>query len=162
MTNLIRRNHESRGTATNGTIPPWDAFRMMDALLGWDPLREEGTRVSYQRAFAPSFDVEELKDAYLLKADLPGLTEADVDVTVMGNALTISGKRAAEQEQEGQRYYAIERGYGAFSRTFSLPEGANLSDLSADLTNGVLTLYVPKRPEIQPRKISLGKGGAGS
>jgi HSP20 family protein len=160
MTNLVRRNHDSRGIATNGTNPTWDAFRMMDALLGWDPLREE-TRVSNQSTFAPSFDVEELKDAYLLKADLPGLTEADVDVTVMGNALTISGKREAGQEREGQRYYAIERGYGAFSRTFSLPDGANLDELSANLKNGVLTLHVPKRPEVQPRKISLGKSGAG-
>jgi HSP20 family protein len=161
MTNLIRRNHDSRGIATNGTNPTWDALRVMDALLGWDPLRE-GTRVSYQSTFSPTFDVEELKDAYILKADLPGLTESDVDVTVMGNALTISGKREAEQEREGQRYYAIERGYGAFSRTFSLPDGANLDDLSANLKNGVLTLHIPKRPEVQPRKISLGKSGAGA
>lgn len=160
MTNLIRRNHDSRGIATNGTNPTWDALRVMDALLGWEP--REGTRVSYQSTFSPTFDVEELTDAYVLKADLPGLTESDVDVTVMGNAVTISGKREAEQEREGQRYYAIERGYGAFSRTFSLPDGANLGDLSANLKNGVLTLHIPKRPEVQPRKISLGKSGAGA
>jgi HSP20 family protein len=160
MTNLISRNHDSRGIATNGTSPAWDAFRMMDALLGWDSLRE-GLRTSHQSTFSPTFDVEELKDAYLVKADLPGLTEADIDVTVMSNALTISGKREAEQEREGQRYYAVERAYGAFSRTFSLPDGANLDDLSATLNNGVLTLHIPKRPEVQPRKISLGKGGAG-
>ena len=159
MTNLIRRNHDSRGIATNGTSPNWDAFRVMDALLGWEP--REGARAAYESTFSPSFDVEELKEAYLLKGDLPGLTEADVDVTVMGNALTISGKREAEQEREGLRYYAIERGYGGFSRTFSLPDGANLDDLSANLKNGVLTLHIPKRPEVQPRKISLGKGGAG-
>jgi HSP20 family protein len=161
MTNLIRRNHDSRGIATNGTNPTWDALRVMDALLGWDPLRE-GTRVAYQSTFSPTFDVEELKDAYILKADLPGLTESDVDVTVMGNALTISGKREAEPEREGQRYYAIERGYGTFSRTFSLPDGANLDELSANLKNGVLTLHIPKRPEVQPRKISLGKSSAGA
>jgi len=80
----------------------------------------------------------------------------------VGNALTISGKREAEQEREGQRYYAIERGYGAFSRTFSLPDGANLDELSANLKNGVLTLHIPKRPEVQPRKISLGKSGVGA
>jgi HSP20 family protein len=161
MTNLIRRNHDSRGIATNGTNPPnhiWDAFRVMDALLGWEP--RDGARVSHQSTFSPSFDVEELKDAYLLKADVPGLTEADVDVTVMGNALTVSGKREAEQEGEGQRYYAFERGYGGFSRTFSLPDGANLDDLSGNLKNGVLTLHIPKRAEVQPRKISLGSSGA--
>jgi HSP20 family protein len=161
MTNLIRRNHDNRGIATNGRSSTLDAFRMMDALLGWDPLREQ-TGISLQGTFSPAFDVEELKDAYLLKADLPGLTESDVDVTVVGNALTISGKREAEQDREGQLYYAIERGYGAFSRTFSLPDGANLDDLSASLKNGVLTLHIPKRPEVQPRKIVLSKSGSGA
>jgi HSP20 family protein len=111
MTNLIRRNHDSRGIATNRAVPAnhlWDAFRMMDALLGWEPLRERA-RLSHQSTFSPTFDVEELKDAYVLKADLPGLTESDVDVTVVGNALTISGKRQFERETEGQRYYALER-----------------------------------------------------
>lgn len=161
MTNLIRRNTDTRRIATNGANPTWDAFRMMDALLGWDPLRE-GTRISHLGAFTPTCDVEELKDAYVVKADLPGLAESDVDVTVMGNALTISGKREAAHESEGQRYYAIERGYGAFSRTFCLPDGANLDELSANLKNGVLTLHIPKRPEVQPRKITLGKGGSGA
>jgi len=161
MTNLIRRNPNSRDIATNGTNPTWDAFRMMDALLRWEPLRE-GPRLSHLGAFSPSFDVEELKDAYVIKADLPGLTDDDVDVTVTGNALTIAGKREAEQEPEGQRYYALERGYGTFSRTFSLPDGANLDELSATLKNGVLTLHIPKRPEVQPRKVILGKGGAGT
>jgi HSP20 family protein len=133
----------------------------MDALLGWDPLRE-GNRLSHLSTFSPNFDVEELKDAYVLKADLPGLTESDVDVTVTGNALTIAGKREAEQEREGQRYYAIERGYGAFSRSVTLPDGANLDELSANLKNGVLTVHVPKRPEVQPRKVTLGKSGAGA
>lgn len=161
MTNLIRRNHDSRGIATNGTNHTLDAFRMMDALLAWDPLRE-GTPLAYPGTFSPTFDVEEVKDAYVLKADLPGLSESDVDVTVMGNALTISGKREAEPEREGRRYHAIERGYGAFSRTVTLPDGANLDELSANLKNGVLTVHIPKRPEVQPRKISLGKSGAGA
>lgn len=159
MNNLIRRNHDNRGIATNGSNPTWDAFRMMDALLGWDPVREGG-RAAHLGAFAPTFDVEEVRDAYILKADLPGLSESDVDVTVVGNALTISGKREVEQEREGQRYHALERGYGAFSRSFSLPDGANLDELSANLKNGVLTLHIPKRPEIQPRKISLRKSDA--
>jgi HSP20 family protein len=161
MTNLIRRNPNSRGIATNGTNPTWDAFRMMDALLGWDALRE-GPRLSHLGAFSPTFDVEELKDAYVIKADLPGLTENDVDVTVTGNVLTIAGRREADQESEGQRYYALERGHGTFSRSFSLPDGANLDELSANLKNGVLTLHIPKRPEVQPRKVVLGKGGAGT
>ena len=161
MTNLIR-NHQTANTTPTRHVanPTWDAFRMMDALLGWaQPTETWGPPPS---AFSPRFDVEERKDAYLVRADLPGLTEGDVDVTVTGNAVTVAGRREAEQAHEGQRYYAGERGFGAFSRTFSLPDGANLDDLSASLKNGVLTLHIPKRPEVQPRKVKLIKSDPGA
>ncbi|MEA2654811.1 MAG: hypothetical protein QOI23_176 [Chloroflexota bacterium] len=159
--NLIRRNHDDRTIATSRTNPTLDAFRMMDALLGWDRFND-GSGASQSSAFWPTFEVVELKDAYEVKADLPGLTEKDVEVTVTGNALTVSGKREPELGQEGNRYYAMERGYGAFTRTFGLPDGANFDSLSANLKNGVLTLHVPKRPEVQPRKINLGNGRGGT
>jgi HSP20 family protein len=160
MTNLIRRNHDDRTFATSRMqSPTWDPFRMMDALLGWEPVRD-GTWVAREALFSPSFDVKETKDAYLIQADLPGLNESDVDVTVTGRALTISGKRHAEHDERDHRYYAMERSYGTFSRTFSLPDGANLDDVSATLKHGVLTLHVPKRLEVQPRKISVGKEGS--
>lgn len=161
MTNLLRRNPDNRGIATSGRNPTWDTFRMMDALLGWDALRE-GATVPHRGNFSPPLDVKELKDAYLVKADLPGLTESDIDVTVLGNALTISGKRDPEQESEAEACYAIERRYGAFSRTLSLTDAANLDELTANLENGVLTLHIPKRPELQPRRINFGKGDAGA
>jgi HSP20 family protein len=159
MTNLIRRNHDDRTVPTNRTQhQPWDPLRMMDALLGWDPLRDGGWN-AHERAFSPTFEVKEVRDAYVIQADLPGVNESDVDVTVTGNALTVSGKREAEHAEKSHRYYALERGYGAFSRTFGLPDGVNLDELTANLKNGVLTLHIPKRPEVQPRKISLGKSG---
>ena len=159
MTNLIR-NFPHTSTTRNRTNTAWDAFRMMDALLGWAPATE--TWSPQTSTFVPRFDVEERKDAYLVRADVPGLGEGDVDVTVTGNVVTVAGKREAEQTQEGQWYHASERSFGAFSRTLTLPDSANLDELSANLKNGVLTLHIPKRPEVQPRKINLIKSDSGA
>jgi HSP20 family protein len=158
MTNLIR-NFPNTSTTRNRTTTPWDAFRMMDALLGWAPATETWSPLT--SAFVPRFDVEERKDGYLVRADVPGLAEGDVDVTVTGNVVTVAGKREAEQPQEGH-YHANERSFGAFSRTLTLPDSANLDDLSANLKNGVLTLHIPKRPEVQPRKVNLIKSDSGA
>jgi HSP20 family protein len=161
MTNLIRRNQYDRNFASRAhdAAQTWDPFRVMDALLRWEPARDQAASASVS-AFAPAFEVKEIKGAYVIKADLPGVSEADLDVTVTANAVSISGKREPEQDGSGERYYALERGYGAFSRTFSMPDGADLEELSASLKNGVLTVHVPKRPEVQPRKITIGKGEA--
>jgi HSP20 family protein len=161
MPNLIRRNQEDRNPRTTQTATPtspWDPFRVMDALLGWDGSRD-ALWAGQPRGFSASFEVKELKDAYVINADLPGINENDVDVTVTGNVLTVSGKREAEREDGDHRYHAMERSFGAFTRSFSLPDGVNVDDLTANLKNGVLTLHIPKRPEVQPRKINLGKRG---
>jgi len=156
MTNLIRRLQNHANAYPHRAVEAeWEPFRTVDALLRWDPFAD-GALPAQAAGYAPAFEVKEVKDAYVLKADLPGIAEANVDVTVVGNAVTISGKREAEQASEGARYYALERRYGAFSRAFVLPDGANLDGLQADLTNGVLTVRIPKRPEVQPRKVTLG------
>jgi HSP20 family protein len=156
MTNLIRRNHTDRDLAPHTSNPSWDPFRVMNALLGWDPWGDLAPAARLA-AFSPSFDVRETPDAYLIKGDLPGVAESDLDVTVTGNVLTVAGKRE-DMPGADQRVYAMERGVGTFARTFSLPEGANLDELAAELKHGVLTLTIPKRPEVQPRRISIGKG----
>jgi HSP20 family protein len=164
MANLIRRDNRevARGRET-GTAREWDPFRMMEALLRWDPMRSEGGSgfLSEAADFAPRLDVKETKDAYLLKADLPGMTDKDVEVTVTGNVLTIAGQREEERREEGDRYYATERSYGRFARSLSLPDGADLDNLKAELKEGVLTLQIPKRPEVQPKRITIGTSGGG-
>jgi HSP20 family protein len=105
--------------------------------------------------FSPRFEVKETKNAYVFKADLPGLEEKDLEITVTGSRVTVSGKREAENKNEGETYYAYERSYGSFSRSFTLPEGADADHAEADLRNGVLTLSIPKLPEHQPKKISV-------
>jgi HSP20 family protein len=157
MANLIRRNQNREVSHERGQGGPeyaWDPFRMMDALLRWEPFRSGlGDAGS---AFSPAFDVKETKDAYVVRADLPGVREADIDVSVTGNVVTISGRRELENREEGEQFFALERNYGTFMRTLTLPEGANLDDIKADLKDGVLALTIPKRPEVQPRRISIG------
>ncbi|MFN7135345.1 MAG: Hsp20/alpha crystallin family protein, partial [Myxococcales bacterium] len=105
--------------------------------------------------FVPRFEVKETKDGYVFKADLPGVDEKDVDVSLTGNRLTISGRREAEERKEGETYFAYERSFGSFSRTFTLPEGVDTEHVDAELKNGVLTIQLGKRAEMKPRKIAL-------
>jgi HSP20 family protein len=133
-----------------------DPFRIMDALLGGEPFPTLGAWSADARSFAPSFEVKETKEAYVFKADLPGVPEADVEIQMIGNVLTISGHRKHETVQEGERYFALERGYGQFSRSFALPDGSDGEHVTAQMQDGVLTVRVPKKPEVQPRRIAIG------
>ena len=103
--------------------------------------------------------MKETKDAYVFKADLPGVKEEDVELSLSGNMLTISGKKEEEHKEESEQYYAMERTYGSFSRSFSLPDSVDSEHVTAELKGGVLAVNVPKRPEAQPKKIAIGKSG---
>jgi HSP20 family protein len=159
MGKLIRRNEKNQPE----DLGQWDPLR--GTLLRMDPLRmvremfqdpfAATTGMLAETMFRPSLDVTETNDAFVINADLPGIAEDDVDVSVMGNRLTVSGRREAEDVQEGDRYVALERSYGSFSRSFVLPDSANLEQIQAALSNGVLRIKVPKRGEMQGRKISI-------
>jgi HSP20 family protein len=157
MANLIRRNE-------GGSLEPsrfFDPFEMMRDLMRWDPFRELGVVGSRALAFAPSFEVKETNDGYVFKADLPGVKEKDLDISLTGNRLTVSGKRDEEEKHEDERYYAYERSYGSFSRSFTLPEGVDAESVQAELRDGVLTLSVAKKPEVKAKKIELKQLGTG-
>jgi HSP20 family protein len=109
---------------------------------------------------SPDFDVKETQDAYVFKADLPGIQQEDVEISVTGQRLTISGKREEEKREEGERYFTYERSHGSFARTFTVPEGVDLDNVNAELKEGVLTLNIPKRPEGRSRRIPIGSGPA--
>jgi HSP20 family protein len=158
MNNLIRRNVDNRSVAASRDAMP-NPYQLLDAVLRWNAVADErpGARGN---GFSPAFEVREAKDAFIIKADVPGLADHDVDVTVAGNAVTVSGRRDPDPAEDSDAYYAMERGFGAFSRTFGVSDGADLQNLTADLSNGVLTLRIPKRREVQPRKISVGNGNA--
>jgi HSP20 family protein len=130
-----------------------DPFHMARELLSWDPIF--GGRPA--SAFSPAFEVKETNDAFVLKADLPGVSEAELDIAVHNNVLSVSGSRAAEERNEGETYALYERQFGSFSRSFSLPDIADGERIEANLTAGVLTLTIAKKAEAKPRKIALKK-----
>ena len=154
----VHRQNVDKPATTTAEQPTatWDPWRTMRALLSWDPFREMVPYPAFEeRTFTPAFDVKETKDAYLFKADVPGIQEKDLEVTVTGNRLTVGGKRDEEKEEKSDRYYAYERSYGSFTRNFTLPDGADVDKLQASLDGGVLNIRVPKKPEVQPKKIAV-------
>jgi len=132
---------------------------MMRELMQWDPFRAEPLEYGIEGArFSPTFEVKENKDSYVFKADLPGVKQDDLDISLQSNRLTISGRREAEKRDEGETWYAYEREYGSFTRAFTLPEGVDPEHVRADLKDGVLSLIIPKKPEVQPKRITVGGG----
>ncbi|WP_428265112.1 Hsp20/alpha crystallin family protein [Haliangium sp.] len=133
-----------------------DPFSLARSIFGYDPFFDEPRAA--KATFSPAFEVKEREDAYLVVADVPGVAESDLDLSINGNVLTVSGSRAAEPRREGETYYLYERPYGSFSRSFSLPDEANTEAIAAKLDAGVLTVTIGKRAESKPRKIALSNG----
>jgi HSP20 family protein len=129
----------------------------MRDLMRWEPFSELAPAwpTLGNAAFSPAFEVKETKDAFAFTADMPGVTEKDLQVQLSENRLSISGKRESEKTEQGETYYTNERNYGSFIRSFTLPEGIDADKVRAELKNGVLSVTVPKRPEAQPKKISV-------
>ncbi len=148
------RNHSVNPALFGG----WAPFRVVESLLRDEPYTEfQPRRASVESSFVPRFDVKETKDGYAFSADLPGLKEENVEISLIGNRLSISGKREAEETKEGDNYFLGERQYGEFKRTFTLPESADTEKVTASMKDGVLTLNLPKRTEAQPRRVSINK-----
>lgn len=163
MAEIIKRRREGRegregggGELTPFGFGAWDPFRMMRDFWRWDPFVEMRDLWEPGRGYLPSFDVKETKDAFVYAADMPGVKEEDLDISLTEDRLTVSGKREEETREEGERLYAYERSFGSFSRAFRLPPGADQDHISAELKDGILRITVGKRPEVQPRRIALG------
>ena len=105
--------------------------------------------------WVPAMDLVEHDDHFLLRADLPGLTEDDVNIELHDGSLTISGERKAEHKQQERGFYRLERQFGSFSRTLTLPEGIDGGAIKASFTNGVLEVWIPKPEERKPRRIPI-------
>jgi HSP20 family protein len=128
-----------------------DPFSLFRDLMTWEP---------YERplaGFTPRFEIKERDDAFVFAADVPGVKETDIDISIQNGVLTISGRREVEQRQENETYYAYEREYGTFSRGFSLPDVADADRVEARLDSGVLIVTIGKKSEAKPRKVSLKK-----
>ena len=112
--------------------------------------------------WAPSVDIYETPNELVVKADLPDVEEKDIDIRVENNLLTIRGERKFEKNVSEDNYLRVERTYGAFSRSFSLPNTVNAEAIHAEYKNGVLTVNLPKREETKPRQVKVSVNSAGN
>ncbi len=143
------------------TITRWDPFRGLTTLqeqmnrLFEDTLFRGSSSGSALTTWSPAVDAYETENELMVKADLPDLNEKDLDVRVENNMLTIHGQRKLEQSVSEDNYLRIERAYGSFSRSFSLPNTVNADAIKAEYRNGVLTVRMPKREESKPKQIKV-------
>ena len=107
------------------------------------------------RRWVPPVDLVEAEDHFVLKVDLPGLTDGDVNIEVQDGSLTISGERKAEHEEHERGWYRIERAFGSFNRSLTLPDGVDPDRIQASFSHGVLEVRIPKPEERKPRRIEI-------
>ncbi len=105
--------------------------------------------------FSPSADLAETENAFEIRVDAPGMESKDFDIEVNGNIATIRGERKEEREEKGKAYHRVERRYGAFSRSMTLPCNVNEDEVAAEYASGVLTITLPKRENTAPKKVSV-------
>lgn len=143
------------------TLIRWNPVRqrMMPMVAEWDHLmngffsdRLEDTELT---DWTPAIDITEDNDAFLVTADLPGLTKKDININIKENMLTISGERKTEKKDENINYCRTERRYGAFKRSFQLTDKVIADKISASFKDGVLTVNVPKAEEVKPKEIDI-------
>lgn len=145
-------------------------------IVRWEPLRELGSLQnemnrlfntvfetpvpgnggSTMRRWVPSMDLVETDEHFVLRADLPGMSEEDIKIEFEDGTLTVSGERKAEHESKSEGYYRVERAFGSFSRSLSLPQGIDPEAVTASFDRGVLEVRIPKPEERKPRRIEIG------
>jgi HSP20 family protein len=147
-------------------------------IVRWEPLREFGSlqnemnrlfntvfdtpgpgNSGTMRRWMPAMDLVESGDHFVLRADLPGMGEEDVKIELEDGTLTVTGERKAEHEDRDEGYYRVERAFGSFSRSLTLPKGIDADAVSANFDRGVLEIRIPKPEERKPRRIEIGGAG---
>jgi HSP20 family protein len=149
------------------------------AIVRYDPFRDLGSlqeevnrlfSTSLNRAFgdegigrgawAPSVDIYENKDQIVIEAELPGMKQEDFDLSIENNVITLRGERRFEKTDDSDNYHRVERSYGSFTRSFTLPQTVNAEESKAEYNNGVLRVTLPKREEAKSRRIAVSGSGA--
>lgn len=145
-------------------IVRWDPFRDMlglrseiDRLMG--AMAQAAPRSTLPTRWAPSADVIERDDEIVITAELPGVKDEDVEITIDDGVLRIAGTRELSEEVDDDRYHRIERSYGGFERTFTLPPGVDEDAIQAGIAYGVLKITIPKPTAAEPRRIAINPGG---
>ena len=154
----------------------------MTLLTRWEPLREYSSmqnrinqmnrlfRESYSpegpeealtsTSYAPAVDIYEDEHNITLKIDVPGIDEKDIDVRIEGNTLTVHGERKIEKEEKEENFHRVERQYGEFTRSFTLPSSVDTGQVNANYNNGVLKIALAKKAEAKPKQIQVNVGSA--
>ena len=149
------------------TIVRWEPFRELNTLQNemnrlfntvFDTPSGGTGNGGTMRRWLPAMDLVETDDHFVLRADLPGMSEDDVKIELEDNTLTVSGERKAEHESEGEGYYRVERASGSFSRSLTLPQGVDAEAVAASFDRGVLEVRIPKPEQRKPRRIEIGAG----
>lgn len=147
-------------TAITRWTPETDIFRnrldrmfnqMLQDVWGQQLPTEDVAR----RAWLPPVDIREKEDALMFAVELPGMTKDDIDITLENNVLTVAGERKFEKETKGEEYHRLERSYGHFTRSFTLPSSVRTDKVDANFENGVLHISLPKQENAKPKKISI-------
>ncbi len=158
MANLSLRNEPSLSSLLPDLGYQFDPFQAMREMLRWDPISDMYRGFPTERVgitFNPMFDLSETHDAFILQADMPGVVEKDLDVSLTNNRLVVSGKRETDSEVKGETSYRAERTWGSFSRTFNLPTDVDANKVTAELKNGVLFVQIPKTGESVAKHIPV-------
>ena len=150
-------------TRWDPTIPRWNPFKdfedmekRLSTYLGRPTVRTEAGKEAMTVAeWSPLVDITEDDKEYLIKADLPDVKKEDIKLTVQDEVMTISGERKYEKEEKGKKYHRVERAYGSFVRSFTLPEDADGSKVSAEYKEGVLKVHLPKSEKAKPKSIEV-------
>ena len=155
------------------TMMRWDPFQDLrsaqDEMAQMSPMlahalglhaRQQGNDRAMTTAWAPALDISERKDAYLVTVELPGLEPEDLDITMEDGLLTIKGERQFTSESSEQQFHRVERRYGAFRRSITLPAQVQADHIEATFDNGVLEIVVPKAEEAKPKRIQVRPGSA--
>ena len=146
-------------------LTKWNPFRELEeiqsrlsSLFGRTPLKGLGEETMTVSEWTPLVDITEDEKEYLIKAELPEVKKEDVKVTVENGTLSITGERKFEKEEKGKKYHRVERAYGSFMRSFTLPEGTTGDKVSAEFKDGVLKVHLPKSEEAKPKSIDVKVG----
>ena len=144
----------------------WDPFREFSTLqdrmnrLFQDSFTQGRDEALSTSSFAPAVDVYEDEHKITLKVEVPGIDEKDIDIRVENNTLTVHGERKFEKEEKEENYRRVERQYGSFTRSFTLPNTVDADNITADYDKGVLKLQLAKRAEAKPKQIKVNVGSS--
>ena len=149
------------------SIVRYDPFRDLrtlqdevNRLFSTNITRAFGDEGIARGAWNPSVDIFENKDQIVLEAELPGMNREDFDLSIENNVITLRGERRFEKKDDGDNYHRVERSYGSFTRSFTLPQTVSAEGAQAEYRNGVLRVTLPKREEVKARRIEISGEGA--